>query len=211
MEKNQDPNIIYCGFLKAPLMALGPGIRVGLWVKGCPLSCPGCIAPELQKWEAKDVHEVSDIASQILSLYENCNATGVTISGGEPFFQKEALENLLKILRTEGVSDILVYSGYSHDKLGEDCPWLPTLVTALVDGPFEVERPTLETYKGSEGQVLYVFDSSQKKKYQRWSTQKNRTLQIDTLPDGIRIIGIPYIGDFFPPDSPRTKKKVPLP
>src|ERR1700722_19472169 len=80
---------------------LGPGVRAVIWVQGCPLRCPGCIAPETLPFAAADgnvggVRSVADLAGWLAELDET---EGVTLSGGEPFAQAEALAELLDTVR----------------------------------------------------------------------------------------------------------------
>ena len=44
-------------------------------------------------------------------------ADGITISGGEPFDQPEALIHLLAQIRSKTSIDILVYSGHPFEKI----------------------------------------------------------------------------------------------
>ena len=96
-----------------PVQTLGPGNRVGIWVSGCPRRCEGCANPEL--WEQNESQNISlesllDLVGQVAN---NNTIDGFTITGGEPFFQHEALEKLVQAL-TEWSEDILVFSGYER-------------------------------------------------------------------------------------------------
>ena len=44
---------------------LGPGVRAVLWVQGCPLRCPGCVAPETLPFAGGEVVQVSRLAEEI--------------------------------------------------------------------------------------------------------------------------------------------------
>src|SRR5687767_5823772 len=77
-----------------PVTALGYGRRLGIWLQGCPLACPGCISRDT--WVADERHDTT-----LTETIAACDALvsglidGVTISGGEPFQQPDALEGLL--------------------------------------------------------------------------------------------------------------------
>lgn len=116
----------------------GPGRRAALFVQGCPIRCPGCQSPHL--WDAEGGHEatVEEIAGQLL-------ATGrpVTISGGEPFAQAEALAALVSELRaTDPAIHILIYTGFTLEDLQAIADATPgvnetlAIADALVDGPY---------------------------------------------------------------------------
>ena len=102
-----------------PVEALGPGKRVAIWVIGCTRKCAGCSNPEL--WDKKDRKSISSVElfSAIKQISDNNPVDGFTITGGEPMDQAKELLELVKLLRLIS-SDILVFSGYSHQELLKD-------------------------------------------------------------------------------------------
>ena len=64
-------------------------------------------------------------------------ADGVTISGGEPFQQPEALEKLLLLSRNHYSGDILVFSGFEFLHLEKNFSNLISMVDILVAGAGE--------------------------------------------------------------------------
>lgn len=50
--------------IMAPITVLGPGSRVGLWVQGCALACPGCASRDT--WDPGGGHAVD--VSRLLGL-----------------------------------------------------------------------------------------------------------------------------------------------
>ena len=79
-----------------PITTLGPGKRLGIWMQGCSIHCPGCISADT--WAVgKGVIELEHLLTSIESWLPN--ADGVTISGGEPFDQFQPLLALLQSLR----------------------------------------------------------------------------------------------------------------
>lgn len=94
----------------SPVHSLGPGDRVCLWTQGCKKRCKGCISPELQPYSGNEIDE--DLLAKILiQVARKNNCTGITISGGDPLEQSQALLKLLTLLRNE-FDDILVYTGF---------------------------------------------------------------------------------------------------
>ena len=89
------------------MTTLGYGRRVGIWFQGCSIRCPGCIS--------RDTWEFSEETSMALELFMASigpwlsRADGVTISGGEPFDQPEALAAVIEELHRRQAGDILVY------------------------------------------------------------------------------------------------------
>ena len=122
----------------------GPGIRSLVFFQGCDIHCPGC--QNKSTWDIKkgQLVEVSDL---IYEIKRNVRNKKVTITGGEPMLQKEALLELLKGL--DGF-DIVLYTGHSRD-----CIPLEILerITYLKSDPF-VERlkTSVMPYVGSSNQ-----------------------------------------------------------
>ena len=90
--------------------ANGPGLRAVFWFQGCSLGCPGCFNPLTHDPQAGGVTDTATLAAQLLTRPNDI--AGVSISGGEPFQQPEALLDLLTRLDGSGLSR-LVFSGYT--------------------------------------------------------------------------------------------------
>jgi len=100
----------------------GPGLRVTVFLKGCPLRCRWCHSPEGQSPEPEVLHAagLSRVAGQrwrasALAAYLNRRAGllprgGVTFSGGEPLAQAEFVEAVID--RLERVHALLDTSGH---------------------------------------------------------------------------------------------------
>jgi anaerobic ribonucleoside-triphosphate reductase activating protein len=65
------------------------------------------------------------------------DADGITISGGEPFEQPEALIALLSALRKRTSIDILVYSGYPIESLNLILSQSSGMIDALISDAFD--------------------------------------------------------------------------
>jgi pyruvate formate lyase activating enzyme len=112
----------------------GPGIRVTVFLKGCPLRCWWCHNPEavlsdgceikkIQKLNGNErtVFEpvdremtVEEVMKVILKeqIFMDESGGGVTFSGGEPFIQTEFLMKLLEAAKLEGIHATIDTSGY---------------------------------------------------------------------------------------------------
>ena len=78
----------------------GPGTRAVVWVRGCPIHCPGCFNEQFQPFSPATLIPVDELAGTILSLH---GIDGVTFSGGEPFAQAGPLAALGERLREDGL------------------------------------------------------------------------------------------------------------
>jgi len=92
-----------------PVTTLGPGRRIGIWLQGCSIRCPGCIS--MDTWApGRGITTIDDVVSAIAQWIPT--ADGITISGGEPFDQPVALMELLGRLRSLTEADVLVFTGH---------------------------------------------------------------------------------------------------
>jgi anaerobic ribonucleoside-triphosphate reductase activating protein len=140
--------------LHFPVTTLGPGRRVGIWLQGCSIRCPGCISADT--WSAAQGQTTTEaVVDAILSWLPD--AEGITVSGGEPFDQPEALNVLLRELRRLSPMDILVYSGYPFDALSG---WLrenPGLIDVLVSDPYDERAAQTLALRGSDNQRIHFL------------------------------------------------------
>lgn len=186
---------MHVAFLYAPVLTLGPGKRVGLWLQGCSMHCPGCMSASMQPHarEAGFWMEPEKLGQEIVSRYNEHDCQGLTISGGEPFEQPEKLRSLLLLLRSDGITDILLYSGWQFEKIKKFFPWVTSLVSCLVDGPFIQAAPANAGWKGSENQNCFLFVGHQN--YQDWLNSEKGRIQVINSYNHVRLIGIPRIDD----------------
>jgi anaerobic ribonucleoside-triphosphate reductase activating protein len=118
----------------------------------------------------------------------------LTISGGEPFLQEAPLELLLRRLKKAGIRDVLVFSGRLFEELERACPWIYSLVDALIDGPFIAGNESPLIWKGSDNQELHILtnDRSIVDTYQTYrQVVKDDKLQFVYDAGSISLLGIP--------------------
>ncbi len=90
----------------------GPGIRVVVFLQGCPLRCLFCHNPETWTLNDKFLITPDELVKHIFK-YRNYFGTdgGVTFSGGEPLFQHDFLLECLKLCKKMGINTCLDTSG----------------------------------------------------------------------------------------------------
>lgn len=90
----------------------GPGIRVVVFLQGCPLRCLFCHNPETWCINDKFLITPEDLVRHIYK-YRNYFGTdgGVTFSGGEPLFQHDFLLECLKLCKKMGIHTCLDTAG----------------------------------------------------------------------------------------------------
>lgn len=179
-----------------PVTTLGPGRRLGIWLQGCSIRCPGCISSDSWAKRVPDV-DVADLLDCIQPWLHECD--GVTISGGEPFEQPEALKLLLHAIRQLSGVSILVYSGLPLEVLENSDVVKQGLADCLISDPFDVSRGQTKYMRGSDNQRMTcltalgyeVFSS-----LDRCAIDADR--QLDVMFDGsgeVWLAGIPSRGD----------------
>ena len=134
-----------------PVTTLGPGQRLGIWFQGCSIQCRGCVSMDTWAPGSKRTSVEQIIEAAIPALRE---ADGVTVSGGEPFDQPEALHELLGRLRDSFEGDILVYSGHPLELLAKRLPAFKGLIDCLVADPFDADVPQTLALRGGDNQRM---------------------------------------------------------
>ncbi|MBD2604147.1 radical SAM protein [Scytonema hofmannii FACHB-248] len=165
----------------------GPGCRAVVWVQGCLRECPGCFNPESWSFEINQLISIDSLAQKILSNPRN---TGVTFSGGEPFWQAPALASLARQLKAGGLN-VMSFTGFTLEKLqSESAPTgaeeLIKQLDILIDGAF-VESKAINSPNSpvsSTNQRVHVFNPALQDQIS-WASDQ---IEIHVLKDGSRII-----------------------
>lgn len=133
----------------------GPGIRLTVFVQGCPHHCPGCHNPQTWPFAGGYISTPEEVLAQIEA---NPLLGGVTFSGGEPFCQAAALLPLAEAIKNRGL-ELAVYTGYTFEELltlpDPAVKQLLALTDTLIDGPYmEAERNLELNFRGSANQRI---------------------------------------------------------
>lgn len=179
-----------------PVTTLGPGKRIGIWFQGCSLRCKGCLSPDT--WQVKDSHfTVVQLIDQVQEWLPY--ADGITISGGEPFEQPDALLTLLREIKQRFKGNILVYSGYEWGVIEDSVAKMSPYIDALISEPFNVDMPQTLMLRGSDNQQLHLLTPLGKslfKQYQRVAMPEDKKLDLAFDEQGrLFLAGIPERGD----------------
>lgn len=177
--------MMYIARLLYPVEVLGPGKRIGIWVCGCPHHCYGCANPELWEFREDKKISVAHLLELIRQIAKSNQVDGFTITGGEPFYQPEELELLIKELR-QWSHDILVFSGYYKEQIER----FSTLenIAVLVDGPYIKERNHGLTLRGSDNQKIYILNEQYRVKYRDYLSSGKSKIQ--NFLDGKSVISV---------------------
>lgn len=138
----------------------GSGIRTVIWFQGCLHHCYMCHNPETWDLNGGIVFDLDDIKEEIKNLkYQS----GITLSGGDPFFQAESATEIAKYAH-ECNLNVWCYTGFTYEELIEaddDKKNLLKNVDVLVDGRFENEKKSLACkFRGSTNQRIIDVPNS---------------------------------------------------
>ena len=127
----------------------GEGIRFVVFLQGCAHRCPGCQNPET--WDFNGGYEVDPKRIAIQYMKHAHLLDGITLSGGDPFYQEKECLELLDLL-PEG-TNVWVYTGFTYEEIrGRK---LAKRADVIVDGPYmEDLRTETLPYRGSSNQRI---------------------------------------------------------
>lgn len=141
--------------LQPSIHTLGPGERFGIWVQGCGMGCEGCLVPQSHDKDSGFLVHVDELCQRV------CNASceGVSISGGEPFDQHEAVLKFLEVLKSKApYLSVMIYSGYTLEQLRAlKRTALLKYVDILIDGKYEQDKTVADPWRGSSNQGIHFL------------------------------------------------------
>lgn len=171
---------------------LGPGARCAIWFQGCPRQCKGCMSPETRSLDGGRLINVQRICSEIVRLND---IEGITISGGEPFLQTDALFELLDIIKRTTNLGVIIYTGFTIEQLHVQKnikidAILSHLADLIIDGEYVDELNDGGSLIGSANQQLN-FITERYVPYKHMYDEHIRNVEIRASKDELFFIGIP--------------------
>lgn len=140
----------------------GPGLRTSIYVAGCSHKCPGCHNPNTWDFNSGKEYTLDDLCD-IVNGYD----LDVTLTGGDPLYQTEAVASLCEKLKDSG-RNIWLYTGFVYELLPEvlhadSIKRILNSIDMMVDGPF-VERLKDNNiiFRGSSNQRIIDIPASLK-------------------------------------------------
>ena len=141
----------------------GIGIRTVIWFQGCLHNCLGCQNPETHDLNGGFETDTKDICEELKTLKYQ---TGITLSGGDPFFQPKAALEIVKFAKDIGLN-VWAYTGFTFDALlngDENRLELLKYIDVLVDGKFVLDNKSLNCkFRGSTNQRIIDVKKSLEK------------------------------------------------
>ena len=121
----------------------GPGVRIALFLSGCPLRCQYCHNPDT--WHFR--HGLRVAAEQVVTRLGHFAPAlralggGLTISGGEVLVQRAFSERILRGAKSLGLHTAIETSGYLGDRVSDE--FLAQLDLVILD----IKSGDPETYR----------------------------------------------------------------
>lgn len=125
----------------------GEGVRYVIFTQGCAHRCNGCQNPDTWDFEGGTEVDVSELATDI--LHRRKYLDGITLSGGDPFYQQDECCRLLQML--SGMN-VWIYTGFNYEDICDTD--LAKMTDVIVDGPFKEELRCEGQYFGSSNQRI---------------------------------------------------------
>lgn len=129
----------------------GPGLRTSIYFAGCNHCCEGCHNRMSWDFDGGVEMTVDEIVAHV-----NEQDFNVTLSGGDPLYQIDALLPLVRRLCADG-RHVWCYTGYTYGQVCADKSLCRILdyIDVLVDGPFvSALRDLSLRFRGSSNQRL---------------------------------------------------------
>lgn len=142
----------------------GEGWRYAIFTQGCNHKCKGCHNPHT--WDFNGGKEFDEYEA-LEEIKSNYMLDGITLTGGDPFFQAGELLEFTKKVREMGLS-VWAYTGFNFEEFllfKNNCKCdnrinihminLLEYIDVLVDGPFVESKKSMEClYRGSTNQRI---------------------------------------------------------
>ena len=147
-----------CAGLTPESIVDGPGFRFTVWTQGCMHHCKGCHNP--QTWDFGGGFE-ADTDEVYEQMIKDPMLDGVTLSGGDPFYQAKPMAELARKIHAceTNKMNVIAYTGFDFEYLiqyaDEKNGYMELLKECdyIIDGPFILEERSLELkFRGSRNQ-----------------------------------------------------------
>lgn len=143
------------------------------------------MSPETWEMDGGILYSTQELAE----AFQKSGCQEITISGGEPFLQPEALA---EFIRLAGDTGVIIYSGFTYEELLElpDAEPLLNVCDLLIDGQFVEELCDGKNMRGSSNQRAIMLTDRYQEVAAHFGTQSTK-IEYFFHNDMTRMIGIP--------------------
>ncbi|MFE5672575.1 4Fe-4S single cluster domain-containing protein [Agromyces sp. NPDC056523] len=192
------PDTIRIARFAAPVTVLGPGVRVAVWVQGCTIGCHGCASVDTWSSDAGTSADIEVLAADLARTAAEVGATGLTVTGGEPFQQPDEVTRLIDATRRRwdrgAEMDALVFTGYAAAAARRRAPRLWAVADAVIAGPYRRDRPSPHPVLGSANQTIETNTALGATRMARVAPARP-AIQVAVDDGAVSLIGLPDPGD----------------
>lgn len=178
-----------------PVRSLGPGNRVAVWTQGCNIGCAGCMS--LNSWD-KSAGISIDALDLGAGLGAHCHAhnASLTVSGGEPLEQADALSAALHAFRSRAPeANVLLYTGYGQQQAEDLISAHDVPVDAAIVGPFEERLNQSDHWRGSANQIMVFVRPRYRALFENWASEPAPSpVEVSQESGAVTVVGIPGKG-----------------
>ena len=135
----------------------GEGVRTVIWMQGCAHNCFNCHNPSTHSFDGGFLKEIGELKKE-MDLLEGQD--GITLSGGDPFFQIDGALEIAQYAKSIGFS-VWSYTGFRFEQLlkrskkEEQLFRLLQNIDVIIDGKFEDELKSYDCiFRGSSNQRI---------------------------------------------------------
>ena len=145
----------------------GDGIRFAIFMQGCLRNCEGCHNPETHSLNGGRLMNTAEIIS---AIKKNPLLDGITLTGGEPFLQVDAANEIACAAKSFGLN-VWCYTGFTFEDLPPEVAPLIENIDVLIDGEFIESQRDLELqFRGSRNQrIIDLKKTREQNKIVLWS------------------------------------------
>lgn len=173
-------------------LANGPGTRMVIWSQGCTLGCAGCFNPATHDPAGPaTVRQVGELVEEALA--EVGNIEGVTLTGGEPLEQPEAVAAFCHQLKVRSPLGIIILTGFARGEIEGDPGRSAAVADAdlVVAGRYNARRHLGKGLRGSDNKSSWARTA----RYRPEDLEGVPDVEIAVAADGtVMVTGMPVAG-----------------
>lgn len=173
---------------------LGAGVRVVVWTQGCNFNCPGCCSVKSHALHGGVIQSVDIWIKIIDDILGGAVPDGLTISGGEPTLQANAVSYLISALRLRYAGiDVMLYTGQFWSRLQEDYVDLITKCDVVISERYVADIPPQSYLHGSGNQTIHLLTPLAQRRYKAFLSENElKPLSVTSVSgQQISAVGIP--------------------
>jgi len=193
LRKYADDGFLKISWYNEKTDLLGPFFRFVLWVQGCERKCPGCIAENMQDPAGGKSVKISELAEITAAGTET---EGITVSGGEPFYQADRICELIELIHKKRPDfGVIIYTGYSYSELESSdekaVKKLLGMTDILIDGAYVEALDDNKGLRGSSNQNVFFLTDRYDACRDMYLNPQGRRNSIAVSDTGLQMTGVP--------------------